>query len=143
MVAGEAGHAQSPPAPERTFLPIAEIAVVSMALVVVGGIYLASQIPKSVTLWPAIGLLVVAAGLMVGNVVLLRGLQRFAWQLFFQVFRYTLLAYGVIAGMIGYVFIVDGTRGEVLAVLLAMLLVFAVDIPLLLAFSVARFGDVD
>jgi hypothetical protein len=65
----------------------------------------------------------------------------FAWERFFQIFRWTLLAYAIIAGMIAYAFVTDGTRGSVLAVLLLMLVVFAVDIPLLLAFSVARYAE--
>ncbi len=43
--------------------------------------------------------------------------------------------------MIGYAFIVDGTRGSLLLILIAMLLIFAVDIPMLLAFSVARYQE--
>lgn len=50
-----------------------------------------------------------------------------------------LLAYGVIAGMLEYVFIDDGTGGAMLALLTVSLVLFAVDIPVLLAFSVARF----
>jgi hypothetical protein len=39
------------------------------------------------------------------------------------------------------VFIYDHTRGSQLVILTAMLAVFAVNIPLLLGFSVARFQD--
>jgi hypothetical protein len=41
------------------------------------------------------------------------------------------------------VFIYDHTRGSQLLILSLMLVVFAVDIPLLLGFSVARFQDAD
>ena len=54
-----------------------------------------------------------------------------------------LLAYLVIAGMLEYVFVYDDTRGTQLLILSLMLLVFAVNIPMLLAFSVARFQDPD
>jgi hypothetical protein len=47
----------------------------------------------------------------------------------------------VIAGMLEYVFVYDHTRGTQLLILSLMLAVFAVDIPLLLGFSVARFQD--
>lgn len=53
--------------------------------------------------------------------------------------RYALLAYLVIAGMLEYVFVLDHTRGATLVVLTLMLVIYAVDIPVLLAFSVARY----
>jgi hypothetical protein len=57
--------------------------------------------------------------------------------------QWTLVAYVVIAGMLEYVFVVDGTRGGSLLVVSASLLVFAVDVPLILAFSVARYQTPD
>lgn len=41
--------------------------------------------------------------------------------------------------MLEYVFVVDGTPRTVLTLLTAMLAIFAIDIPLLFAFSVARY----
>jgi len=72
---------------------------------------------------------------------LLRRIRPFAWRTFARVYVWALLAYLVIAGMIAYVFILDGTSGAVLAVLLGMLAVYAVDIPLLLAYTVARYQE--
>ncbi|GAC1524641.1 MAG: hypothetical protein NVS2B16_33200 [Chloroflexota bacterium] len=143
MVAGASAQGEASTSSERPLPPIAELATGSMALIVIGGIYLAAYVPRTVPLLPAVALLVLAALVMVANVVLLSRLRPFAWHRFFQVFKWTLLAYAVIAGMIGYAFVVDGTPGSVLAVLLLMLLVFAVDIPLLLAFSVARYAEPD
>jgi hypothetical protein len=119
------------------------MAVGSMALIIIGGIYVASYVPRSVPMAPPVALLACAVAVLAVNVVTLSRLQRFAWSRFFQVFRWTLLAYGVIAGMIGYVFVADGTRGGVLALLIGMLAVYAVDIPLLLAFSVARYEEIE
>ncbi len=65
----------------------------------------------------------------------------FAWPVFFLVFRWALVAYLVIAGLLGFVFVRDHTPGATLAVLVATLLVFAVDVPLILAFTVARYAD--
>ena len=45
------------------------------------------------------------------------------------------------AGMLEYAFVYDGTSGSQLVILTAMLVVFAINIPLLLGFSVARFQD--
>ncbi|HEY2428783.1 MAG TPA: hypothetical protein VGI06_07630, partial [Acidimicrobiales bacterium] len=77
------------------------------------------------------------------NVVSLSRLRSFAWATFFLVGKWALVAYLVIAGMLEYVFVLDHTRGSVLVVLTLMLAVFAVNIPLLLAFSVARYQPPD
>ncbi len=130
------------PAPERRLPPIAPLAVCSMALVVVGGIDLAAHIPGPAPLGPAVALLAAAGALLAGNVAVLARLREFAWDRFFQVGGWALLAYVVIAGMLEYVFVLDGTRGHLLVVLTLMLVVFAVDIPMLLAFSVARYQEV-
>jgi hypothetical protein len=119
--------------------PITELTVASMALIVVGGIYLASYLPKVAPLGPAIGLLCAALAPLGATLYLLTRLRRFAWPTFFLVGRYALLAYVVIAGMLEYIFVVDGTRGGTLVVLSLMLAVYALDIPVILAFSVARY----
>jgi hypothetical protein len=43
--------------------------------------------------------------------------------------------------MLEYVFVADHTRGGTLVVLTLMLLIYAVDIPVILAFSVARYQE--
>lgn len=52
------------------------------------------------------------------------------------------MAYAVIAGLLGFVFIYDHTRGSTLAVLISTLVVFALDVPAIIAFTVARFERV-
>jgi hypothetical protein len=143
MVAGDTAQTAGHTSTERPLPPIAELATGSLALIVVGGIYLAAYVPRTVPLLPAVVLLAASGVILVANVVMLRGIPEFAWHRFFQVFKWTLLAYVFIAGMIGYAFVTDGTRGSVLVVLLLMLVIFAVDIPLLLAFSVARYAEPD
>jgi hypothetical protein len=128
---------------ERRLPPITEVAVATMILIVIGGIYMAAQIPGSVSLAPAVALLAVAAVLVAADLVLLSRIRVFAWRIFRIVFGWALLAYIVIAGMIEYAFVTDGTRGGPLVVLSLMLLVYAVDIPLILAFSVARYQEPD
>ena len=81
------------------------------------------------------------SALLAVNAALLSRIERFAWRTFRLVAAWVLLAYVVIAGMLEYVFIYDDTRGSQLVILTAMLAVFAVNIPLLLGFSVARFQD--
>ena len=126
----------------RKLPPVAEIAVVSMALVIVGGIFMASHLPAHPPLGFAEVLLVIAALVLATNVVLLARLRDFAWASFFLVAKWSLLAYLVIAGMLEYIFVLDDTRGQILVVMTCMLAIFAVNVPMLLAFSVARYQPV-
>jgi hypothetical protein len=129
-------------APEAHRLPpITVLSVAALVVVVIGGIYMASTMSRHYTLVPAVILLAVAVVVLAVDVVLLARIRPFTWDVFFRVAGWALVAYLVIAGMIGYAFIYDGTRGESLALLIAMLAVFAVDVPVLLGFSVARHQD--
>ncbi|HVR05203.1 MAG TPA: hypothetical protein VMS02_04120 [Solirubrobacteraceae bacterium] len=123
----------------RPLPPVQQLAATTLALIVAGGIYLAAHLPRHPPLGPAIGLLALAAVLLVVNALALSRVRDFAWDKFRLVAGWALLAYVVIAGMLEYVFVYDGTRGDTLVVLSLMLVVFALDIPLLLGFSVARF----
>ena len=124
---------------QRTLPPTIQLGVATMILVVIGGTFTAAYLPKTPPLWlPAI-LLVASVVVLLANVAMLRRTRSFAWDKFFLVAKWALLAYVVIAGMLEYVFIVDGTPGKILALLSGMLLIYAVDIPLILAFSVARY----
>jgi hypothetical protein len=111
----------------------------TVALVAVGVIYLAAYLPRHAPLGPAVGLLAAAATVLVTNVVLLSRHRGFAWWRFGQVARWALLAYIVIAGMIEFAFIYDHTRGAVLAVMTLLLVTFTLNVPVLIAFTVARF----
>ncbi len=109
-----------------------------MALAIAGGIYIAAHLPQRPGLGPAIGLLAGSVVLLAGAVGTIARLRAFAWGRFRQVAGWALAAYVVIAGMLGYVFVDDGARGSLLVLIVLTLLVFAVDVPLLLGFSVAR-----
>lgn len=130
----------APSATPRKLPPIAEIAVAAMALIIAGGITLASRLPKPAPLPLLTGLLIAAAALMLADVVLLARLRDFAWPLFFQVATWTALAYAVMYGILEFTFVYDHVTGTTLVVLTLMLVVFAVDIPLLFGFSVARYS---
>jgi hypothetical protein len=124
---------------EERLPPVGEVAVVSLALIVAGGIYLASHIPHAVSLTPAIVLLAASAALLAGNVVALSRVRDFAWPTFFLVAGWAAVAYAVVGGMLAYVFILDDVRGGALVVTLLSLLVFAANVPLILGFGVARY----
>ena len=68
-------------------------------------------------------------------------LPDFAWDRFFQVSGWALVAYVVIAGMLEFVFIIDQTRGALLVLMTTILVIFALDIPIVLGFSVARYQE--
>jgi hypothetical protein len=125
---------------EQRLPPVTELGVVSMALVIAGGIWIASHMPVDVPLAPAIVLLAASVVVMVANIVALSRVPHFNRPLFFGVAKHALLAYCVIAGILEFVFIHDGTRGGVLVVLTLSLVVFAIHVPLLVGFTVARFA---
>jgi len=135
-------HAHHPPAAdERPMPPIQQLGGATLVLVVAGGIYTAAHLPRHVPQGPTIGLLAAACVLLAVNIILLARIENFAWSSFRLVAGWVFAAYIIIAGMLEYVFIYDDTRGSQLVILTAMLAVFAVNIPLLLGFSVARFQD--
>lgn len=131
----------SAPSSERKFPPIEEISIAVLALVIIGGVYLASYLPGHVSLVPSVTLTIVAAVLLLTNIVLLSRIKNFAWATFFLVAKWSLLAYVIIAGTLEFVFIYDGTRGSVLVLFSSTLAIFAINLPMLFGFSVARFQD--
>ncbi|MFZ1155700.1 MAG: hypothetical protein WAN93_12435 [Solirubrobacteraceae bacterium] len=126
---------------ERRLPPVTQIGMTSLALIVTGGIYLSAHLPHHVPLGPAVALLVASILLLVGNLVALARVPDFPWGRFFDVAKWTLLAYAVIAGMIEYSFLRDHITGGVLVVLTLSLVVFAVHVPVLVGFTVARFYE--
>ena len=127
---------------ERPLPPVTQLAMLSLSLIVIGGIYLSAHLPKHVPLGPAVALLAASALLLAVNVILLSRVPDFDWDRFFQVARWSMLAYLVIAGVILYAFLQDHVRGGTLVVLTLSIAVFAVHVPLLVGFTVARYsGD--
>jgi hypothetical protein len=126
---------------EDRFPPVTQLAMASLALIVAGGIYLSSHIPQHVPLTPAIVLLALSVLLLGLNLAWLARARLFAWGRFFQVARWAFVAYAVIAGMIEYAFLQNHVRGGVLVVLTLSLVVFAVHVPTLIGFTVARFDS--
>ena len=75
------------------------------------------------------------------NLVSLARVRGFAWDRFFQVGKWSLLAYLVIAGLIEYAFLQNHVKGGTLVVLTLSLLVFAIHVPALVGFTVARYFE--
>ncbi len=125
---------------ERRYPPVALASVLGLALVVVGGITMASYAPRR----PPMGVASALAGagiacLLIAGVMMSR-LGAFAWPVFRTVFKWALLAYLVEASMIEFAFLHDHMRGAPLVVVSLMLVVFALSVPTTIAFTVARYG---
>jgi hypothetical protein len=125
--------------PDRRFPPVAELITVSLAVTIVGGIVMASYVPRRPPLALPSALLAVSVVLTAAAVVQLARMRDFAWQAFRTVGQWALLFYIVAAGMIEFAFVKDHTRGAPLLVVSLMLVVFAVDVPLIIGVTVARY----
>jgi hypothetical protein len=129
----------SSPQTERRLPPVTQLGMLSLGLVLVGGIYLSAHLPERVSLGPAVGLLAASALVFAGNLLALARVKGFAWARFFAVAKWALLAYALISGMIEYVFLRNHTSGGPLVVLTLSLVLFAVNVPVLIGFTVARY----
>ena len=125
--------------PARRLPPVAEVTISSLALAVVGGIVMASYVPRRPPLGLPVALLAASAILTVGAVVMMARLRNFAWHTFFLVARWALVAYVISAGIIELSFVHNRARGGPLAVVTGMLVVFAIDVPLIIGYTVTRF----
>ena len=124
---------------EQRLPPVTQVGMASLALIVAGGIYLSAHLPQSVPLGPAVALLVLSAALLIGNLVVLLRVPDFNRDSFFGVAKWALLAYTITAGMIEYAFLRNGLSGGPLVVLTLSLVVYAVHVPMLIGFTVARY----
>lgn len=126
---------------EQRFPKAVETVTVSLAAVVVGGVWLGSHAPRRPPLAVPTVLLIVAAVLLMAGGVMVTRVAGFSWDTFVRVGRWALLAYIIAAGMIEFAFVRNHTRGAPLAVVTAMLVVFALDVPFIIATTVARYDD--
>lgn len=120
--------------------PVTAIGMTSLALIVAGGIYLAAHLPNDVPLAPAVVLLLASAGLLAANALALARADGFNRERFFAVGKWALLAYGITAGLIEYAFLRNGLSGGPLIVLTLSIVIYAVHVPMLIAFTVARYA---
>lgn len=134
-----AAEGTAPEIPGKNLPPVTAIGMTSLALIVAGGIYLSAHLPNHVPLAPAIALLALSALLLFGNMFMLSRAEDFYWTRFFQVGKWALLAYGITAGMIEYAFLRNGLSGGSLVVLTLSIVIYAVHVPMLIAFTVARY----
>jgi hypothetical protein len=127
---------------ETKLPPVTQIAVVSFALIIASGIWIVSHLPKHVPIAPSAVLIALSALLVAANIVLLARVPGFEWDRFFGVAKWSFLAYAVISGLLEWVFVKNGTRGSELVVLTLSLVIFAIHVPLLIGYTVARYPEV-
>jgi hypothetical protein len=128
-------------AADRPMPPVTQLGMLSLALILAGGIYLAAHLPNHVPLGPPIALLAASVALLVANAVALSRVDGFPWSRFLAVAKWSLLAYAIIAGLIEYAFLQNHVSGGALVVLTLSLVVFAVHVPMLIGFTVARYAE--
>jgi hypothetical protein len=124
---------------EQRLPPVTQLGMASLALIVAGGIYLSAHLPQRVPLAPAVILLALSALLLAGNLAALARVRGFAWGRFLGVARWALLAYAITAGLIEFAFVRNDVSGGALVVLTLSLIVYAVHVPVLIGFTVARY----
>ena len=126
---------------DHQFPKAVEVVTVSLAAVVVGGVWFGAHATSRPPLGlPTVMLIVGAVLLLIGFMMIVR-VVGFSWDTFVRVGRWALLAYVIAAGMIEFAFVRNHTRGAPLAVVTGMLIVFALDVPFLIATTVARYEE--
>ena len=128
---------------DRPYPPVAWLTSIALGLVVVGGIVMASFAPRHPPMAIASTLLGAGLASLAGAGLLLTRLGPFAWATFVKVFKWALLAYVAQGALIEFVFVRDHTRGAPLLVVTLMLVVFALSVPTTIAFTTARYADLD
>lgn len=127
----------------RSMPPVGWCSTIALVLVICGGVLFASYAPRPAPLALVTALLVAAALALALAFALLARLSTFAWRTFRRVFRWALLAYVVVAGMIEFAILRDGVRGTHLAIVTLLLVIFAASVPLNIAYTTARFAEPD
>lgn len=130
--------AHVPYAGDTSRSPVVTAVIGSLVCAFLGVGVIAAYLPAQVPLgWP-VGFLAASVLLLLGGLMFLWRRRPFAWPLFFAVARWVLLVTLIFSAMAVYVLVFDGTSGVTLAVMTAVLVLSAVDIPILIAFNVAR-----
>lgn len=127
---------------ERKFPPVVVAAMVGLTLAITGGVLVVAQMGEKQSLAVPTGFMAGAIVLELAAIVMLVTIRPFAWDRFFLVLGWTLLAYVLQSGIIEWSFIINDVPGRPLAVLTAGLVVFATIVPLMIAFTVARYQSV-
>ncbi len=118
--------------------PVAWCSSLALACAFIAIGIVTSYLPREAPLAWALGFLIVSGVLTLGAVVSLSRRRGFAWRLFFNVARWVFLVTMVFTAMGIYIMVYDQVKGAMLAVISAVMLLAAVNVPILIAFCVAR-----
>lgn len=127
---------------ERYLPPVTLLVTISLAIAVADGIIMAAFIPAAAPSFLTLVLATAGAVALLAALVVLSRIRPFAWHAFFTVAKWALLAYVVEAGMIEYVLVHNHVGGVQLLVMTMLLVLFALDVPCIISFTVARYQDV-
>lgn len=142
--AGMLGGRRGDVAPfDRTVPPVIPVAMVAMAAAVTGGVILSAGAAGRPSLTVPTVFVVAGVALELVAAAMALRVRPFAWGRFGQVFGWTLLAYLLQSFLILYSFIRNDIPAKPMATLAIGLFVFATDVPLMIAFTVARYQRTD
>jgi hypothetical protein len=128
----------TPYAGDTTRSLVVSCTISSLVCAFLGVGVIAAYLPGAPPLaWP-IGFLVASGVLLLAALAFLARHRPFAWPLFFAVARWVALVTLIFSAMAVYIFVSDGTSGLTLAIMTIVLVLAAIDVPILIGFSVAR-----
>lgn len=128
---------------ERSMPPVTGLGMASLACAVVSGVIVASQVGMDDPPMVVPTMFVAAALLLeIATVVVLVRIRPFAWDRFRLVFSVGLAAY-VLRAIIAWAFVINDVPAGPMTILSLGLVVFATIVPVMLAFTVARYQAVD
>lgn len=119
--------------------PVAKVGMLALAVFAAGGIYVSFRLPHHIALAPAAVLLGLSALLLVGNLFTLTRVRGLALDRFLESGYWAMLACLPIAGLIVYELVRDHVSGGPLLMLTLTVAVYAVHVPMLIGFAVARY----
>lgn len=128
---------------ERKVPPVIGVAMAALTLAVAGGVILSAKAVQQPSLTLPAVFVVAAIVLELVAVALMVTIRPFAWDRFRLVFLWALLAYVIQAGIIEWAFVRNHVPAGPLIVLTGGLVVFATIVPLMIAFTVARYQAVE
>ena len=130
-------ESQQPYAGDTTRSPIVALHIGAIVCAYLGIGIMGAYLPREVPLaWP-IGFLIASAAFTIAALAFLSQ-RRLAWKLFFTVVRWVSLVNVVYTGMAVFIFVWNDTPGRTVLVMAGVLLLSAINLPVLVAYSVAR-----
>ncbi|MGB3411044.1 MAG: hypothetical protein WBA45_07580 [Microthrixaceae bacterium] len=127
---------------ERKVPPVIPVAMLGLTLAIVAGILVIAQIGEEPALTLPTIFVAGAVLLEIIAIIMAATIRPFAWAQFAVVFRWALLAYVLQSSIIEWSFIINDVPGRPLAVLTVGIVVFATVVPVMIAFTAARYQSV-